>query len=216
MKIYIYFLLIMFMFIVIYEAFKKNNKYSPIKIKILCTIVLMGMLLRYLTMFLMFIVQNIRYLYLLKPLYFLNFICIPIIAFIIFYILVRNDKINFSYMFFISFLLVGFYIFFIYKYPITLKVDIYYGYFIEIMQVPYAYVIYMIFNMCAIIFAGNLYNKNVNRKGIVLVILSASILIIEAILSFIGKEIFLNIVLSDILWIISLNYLLGKLKKSGR
>lgn len=216
MKIYIYFLLIMFMFIVIYEAFKKNNKYSPIKIKILCTIVLMGMLLRYLTMFLMFIVQNIRYLYLLKPLYFLNFICIPIIAFIIFYILVRNDKINFSYMFFISFLLVGFYIFFIYKYPITLKVDIYYGYFIEIMQVPYAYVIYMIFNMCVIIFAGNLYNKNVNRKGIVLVILSASILIIEAILSFIGKEIFLNIVLSDILWIISLNYLLSKLKKSGR
>lgn len=213
MKIYIYFLLIMFMFIVIYEAFKKNNKYSPIKIKILCTIVLMGMLLRCLTMFLMFIVQNIRYLYLLKPLYFLNFICIPIIAFIIFYILVRNDKINFSYMFFISFLLVGFYVFFIYKYPITLKVDIYYGYFIEIMQVPYAYVIYMIFNMCAIIFAGNLYNKNVNRKGIVLVILSASILIIEAILSFIGKEIFLNIVLSDILWIISLNYLLSKLKK---
>lgn len=216
MKIYIYFLLIILMFIVIYEAFKRNNRYSPIKIKILCTIVLLGMLLRYLVMLLMFIVQNIKYLYLLKPLYFLNFICIPIIAFIIFYILIRNDKINFSYMFFISSLLVGFYIFFIYKYPITLKVDIYYGYFIEIMRMPYVYVIYMLFNVCAIIFAVNLYNKNVDKKGIVLITLSASVLIIEATLLFTGKEVFLNIVISDVLWILSLNYSLTKLKKSGR
>lgn len=216
MKIYIYFLLIIFMFIIIHEAFKRNNRHSPIKIKILCTIALIGMILRYLVMLLMFTVQNIRYLYLLKPLYFLNFICIPIIAIIIFYILMRNDKINFSYMFFISGLLVGFYIFFIYKYPITLKVDIHYGYFIEIMQIPYVYIIYMLFNVCAIIFAVNLYNKTVDKKGILLVIFSSSILIIEATSIFIGKKIFLNIILSDILWIISLNYLLSKLKKSGR
>lgn len=216
MKIYIYFSLIMFMFIVIYEAFQRNNKYSPVKIKILSTIVLMGMLLRYLVMLLMFMVQNIRYLYLFKPLYFLNFVCVPIIAFIIFYILMRNDKINFLYIFFISGLLVGFYIFFIYKYPITLKVDIYYGYFIEIMQIPYLYVIYMLFNVYAIIFVVNLYNKNVDKKGIGLVILSASVLIIESTLLFTGKEVFLNIVISDVLWILSLNYSLTKLKKSGR
>lgn len=216
MKIYIYFLLIMFMFVVIYEAFKRNNRHSPIKIKILCNIVLLGMLLRYLVMLLMFIVQNIRYLYLLKPLYFLNFICVPIIVFIIFYILMRNDRIKFSYIFFISALLIVLYSFFIYKYPINLKVDIYYGYFIEIMQIPYVYVIYMLFNVSAIIFAVNIYNKNVDKKGIALVTLSASVLIIEATLLFIGKEVFLNIVISDILWVISLNYSLSKLKKSGR
>ncbi|MCY6356830.1 hypothetical protein [Clostridium sp. ZS2-4] len=55
-----------------------------------------------------------------------------------------------------------------------------------------------------------------NKKGLSLVILSASILIIEAILIFVGKEVFLNIAISDILWIISLNYSVNKLKKSGR
>lgn len=128
----------------------------------------------------------------------------------------RNDRIKFSYIFFISALLIVLYSFFIYKYPINLKVDIYYGYFIEIMQIPYVYVIYMLFNVSAIIFAVNIYNKNVDKKGIALVTLSASVLIIEATLLFIGKEVFLNIVISDILWVISLNYSLSKLKKSGR
>ncbi|WP_268047926.1 hypothetical protein [Clostridium ganghwense] len=201
------------MLIVIYEVFKKNNKQSPTKIKILCTILLIGMTLRYLVMILMFLVQNMSYLYLLKPLYFFNFICIPIAAFITLYILIRNDKINFSYIFFISAVLAGIYIFFIYKYPVSLKVDRYNGYFMEIIQASYVYIAYMLVNVFLVILGVKFYKKNIDKKGIILFILSAIFLIIETMLFFIGKWIFVNIVISDILWMLTLNYVLSKLKK---
>lgn len=214
MKIYIYLILILFMLLIIYEGFRNNLKYAPSKIKMICIGIFTAMALRYTALLIFFIVRNIRYLYLVKPLYFLNFLCIPIGALITIYVLMRNDRIKFSYMFPLSAVLILFYGYLIYKCPVRLNTDIVYGYYMEFINSPYIYIGYMLINMFFIIFSVNIYNANIDKKGIMLVIISSILLIVEVIMYLIGKGIFTHLIIGDMLWMITLNYAILKLNRS--
>lgn len=216
MKIYIYFGLLIIVSVLIFRNLRINKVYSPFKIKVLCSCVLVGMLLRYISLFFMLIVQNIEYLYLLKSVYFLNFITIPITALIVLYIVIRRDKINFSYAFFISAIICVLYGLLIYIFSININTDFICGYYMNFINIEYVYVFYMIIFVVGIIVALNFYNKTIYKIGVILFIISSSALVIEFLFSLIGKGIFVTPVISDFLWMGSLNYALQKLNKSNK
>lgn len=206
-------MLILFMLLIIYEGFRNNLKYAPSKIKIICTGIFTAMALRYATLLIFFIVRNIKYLYLLKPIYFLNFLCIPIGALITIYILIRNDRIKFLYMFPLSAALILFYGYLIYKCPVKLNVDILYGYYMNFINSQYIYIGYMVINVLFIIFSINIYNGNIDKKGITFVLISSILLIVEAVMYLISKNIFVHLIIGDISWMITLKYAISKLNR---
>lgn len=216
MKIYIYLILLLFMLLLIYKGIRININYAPKKIKFICIGALIAMALRYVALIIFVIVRNIRYLYLLKHLYFLNLLCIPIGAFIIIYILLRNDRIKFLYMFPVSIILAVIYGFLIYRCPVRLEIDMLYGYYMEFIKNPYIYIGYMLINVLFIVLIINIYKSNMDKIGIVLVIISSTIVILETILYLIGGEIFVNLILGDILWMVTLDYAISKLKRRGK
>lgn len=214
MKFYMYFLLIVFLIIVVFENLRKNNKFSPFKIKLLCNIILIVMLIREITMLIMFAASNIVNLYLFKISYFLNIIYVPIIALIILYILFRSNKIKVFYIFLISIFLFCIYVYIMCISRTYIKLDVTYGYFMKIFKGEYIYILSIIFALCCIGISSFIYPKCIYKKGIIFLITTLIVFIIETLLYIIGKGIFVNIIISDILWAISLNYALSKLKKA--
>lgn len=204
------------MLLIIYESFSKNLKTAPSKIKIMCMFVFTGLTLRYLTLIIFFSVKNIIHLYFLKPLYFLNLLCVPIGAIITIYILMRNNKVKFSYTFPISGVLILIYSFIIYNCPIEIKLDNLFGYYIKFVKAPYIYIGYMILNVIFMVIVINIYRKTIDKKGICFAIISAIVLILETMFYLIESRIFVALILGDILWILTLDYGLAKLKKPGR
>lgn len=204
------------MLLIVYEGFSKNLKTAPSKIKIMCIFVFTGVALRYFTLIIFFGVKNIIHLYFLKPLYFLNLLCIPIGAIITIYILMRNNKIKFSYVFPISGVFILIYLFIIYKYPVEIRLDDLFGYYMKFVKTPYIYIGYMILNVIFMVVAINIYRKTLEKKGICFVIASAFIGILETMVYLIWGGVFISLILGDIFWILTLNYGLYKLKKPGR
>lgn len=216
LKSYIYLALLLFMILITYGGFKRMLKCAPAKMKVICAGVFIGVGIRYITLLAIFLINSLNYMYLAKPLYFLNFICIPIGALVTIYILIRDDRINFSYMFLISGIFIGFYGYLIYKYPIRVRVSNLYGYYMDFINAPYAYVIYMLLNVIFIILVIAYSNKSIYKTGVIFVVVSSLFLIIETMLNITGKGIFENIIISDILWMLTLNYGISRLKKPGR
>lgn len=214
MKFYIYFLLIIFLIIFVFENLRKNNKFSPFKIKILCNIVLTFMLIREITLLVMFVASNIANLYLFKVTYFLNIVYIPIIALIIIYILFRSNKIKVIYIFFTGAFLLGIYLYFMCTLGTYIKIDISCGYFMKLFKGEKIYILHIIFALFCIGAALIMYSKSIYKIGIILIITTCIVFIIETLFYVIGKGIFVNIIISDVFWSISLNYALSKLKKA--
>ncbi|KGM98864.1 hypothetical protein ADU90_10725 [Clostridium botulinum] len=216
MKGYIYLILLIFMLFIIYKGFKDNIKKSPHKIKIISSFVFIIMGIRYLTLSIFFFMGNIRYLYLLKGSYFLNFIGIPLIGLITIYIVMRDYKVKFSYIFPLTIILSIIYGFIIYKYPAIIKADILYGYYMHFEKIPYLYVMYMVINVLFIVITMNIYKSNLDKKNIVFIISSSVISILETMMFLIGYGIFTELIISDIVWILTLDYGISKLRRTGK
>ncbi|EDS78418.1 putative membrane protein [Clostridium botulinum C str. Eklund] len=216
MKGYIYLILLIFMLFIIYKGFKENLKKSPHKIKLICIFVFGIMFIRYLTLFGFFFVPNIRYLYLFKWNYFLNLLAIPIIGLIVIYIFKRDYKIKFSLIFPISIALSILYGFIVNTYNLIVKVDIIYGYYMRLENSAYIYIGYMLVNIILIIITINIYKSNLDKRGIIFVIVSSMITVLETLFFIIGKGIFIELIIGDVLWIFTLDYGVSKLKKPGK
>jgi hypothetical protein len=214
LRIYIYLISILVTLLIICEGLKDNFKYAPNRIKFICTGIFAAMLLRYGSIIIFTISEDMRYLYLLKPLYFLNFLCILIAALTSIYILMRNDKIKFLYMFPLSLILILIYGYLIYKYPARLGLNIIYGYHIEFIGNPYIYIGYMLMNVFFIILSMNIYRANIDKKGIIFIVSASIGTILETMLYVLGKGIFIHLIIGDLLWMVTLNYAISKLKKS--
>jgi len=208
-------ILILVTMLIIYKGFKNTIKYAPNRIKFICTGIFAAMFLRYCSILVLTISKDMRYLYLLKPIYFLNLLCILIAALTSMYILMRNDKIKFLYMFPLSLILVLIYGYLIYKYPARLSLDIIYGYYIEFIGNPYIYIGYMLMNVLFIILSMNIYRANIDKKGIIFIVSASIGIILETMLYVLGKEIFIHLIIGDLLWMITLNYAISKLNKSS-
>lgn len=211
---YIYLSLILLIFILIYSGIDCSLKFTPIKIKVLGTILLSLLGFRYIALLILLLTKNMRYLYLLKPLIFLNLLCIPILAFLSLYILARNDKIKFNYVFVILSILLAAYGFIIVVLPSSIYSLGSMGYYMTIESGTIVYGVYLLINTILFLYSITLLGrKNINKPGIVIFLISALITIIELITRSSNINILPSLIIGDVLWIIVINFALYRFKK---
>jgi hypothetical protein len=188
--------------------------FSPLKIKILASISYIGLLLRYIILLIFDLVRSSLYLYLLKPIYFLNLAFIPVIGFITYYIFSRKDKFHFNIFFPLSIVVFIFYATSIYFFPSRIAISNLYTYII-LFQKPLAiYTAYMIINLFYLVASIMLLsNENSNKLGAYMMIFASFLTILETVLYLARINLLPENIASDIFWVISLNYSISKFKK---
>lgn len=200
----------------IYTSYKGIviSQKAPLKIRLLSSIGTIGMLLRSLAIFILCVFENLAYLYVLKPLVYLDLICIPIIVFISLLVLARNNKIKFSYVFIICFSLVIFYIGFILKFDTKIITTEYFGYIFKIINGELLkYIILGFYTLCLFLCIVLFKNKNDNRKIIVFAFIISFICILEVLMSIVGEAFIPNLLIGQCFWLTMIDYILYKIKK---
>jgi hypothetical protein len=211
---YFYVTLLLLVFILLYYGISYSLKFAPLKIKILSLSALSLVSLRYAALIILLFSANIKNLYLLKPFTFLNLLTIPVLASAAIYVLFRNDKIKFNYCLILSGVLFSCYIFLISKFSVNIEIFRNLGYIMYFNNKNIQYGIYLIINtlflFAAIIFMEN---KNTNKLGVRMIIASSAAVIIETLLEASGITLFPTVLFGDILWVITIDYALSKLRK---
>lgn len=211
---YIYLSLLLLAFILIYYGIEWCIRHAPVRIKLLGTTLIAVLTFRYIGLLILLIIKNIKYLYLLKPLIFLNFLCIPVLAFISLYILARNDNIKFSYGFIILGILLTTYILAMTFIPIDIISQGSLGYVITIEKSKILFGTYLIINTIVFLYTLLLLeHKSVNRLGIILIIAASAVTILEIIFSSLFGNILPSIIISDIMWLLTINFALYRFKR---
>lgn len=209
----IYFLLLLMMALLLYEGIFSSFVYAPKKIKILSSIALILMSFRYITLIILFIMENQSYLYFLKPAVFTNLLCIPICGILSVSIFGRENKIKFKKISLVFVMLCIAYIIFIYKSPVNINISNLSGYTMEFQLQPYCYIILLIINTIFAVKGIELFNKAYSNKlGALLIITSSSVTLISVLLTSINAN-FAWLLLGDISWIVTIDYALIKLKR---
>ena len=96
---YIFLLLIIFLYIVL---FNKNFKYSPKKIKIYMSVLIVLEFLKNITLLILCVVKKANVVLMIKNLVFLEYVTIPLMAVAVTYIFMRSEKIKFLWSYFIG------------------------------------------------------------------------------------------------------------------
>ncbi|MCB2292885.1 hypothetical protein LGK95_04945 [Clostridium algoriphilum] len=209
----IYFTLLSIMVFLLYEGIISSLFYAPKKIKIISVIALILMSFRYIALIILLIVKNQNYLYLLKPVVYTNFLCIPICGILSVFIFARNNKIKLRKILLICAMLCIAYFIVVYKSSADIIISNICGYTITLKLIDYCNVTLLIFNSVFIIKGIGLFNKTYSNKlGALLIIISSSITLISVLLTLINTN-FAWLILGDISWILTLNYGLIKLKR---
>lgn len=207
--IFIIFIVLLLMFEALYIS-----KFLPTKIRVAAGIVILTMIMRHLSLLILSLEYNIKYLYMLKPFFFLNFFSVPLLTLIVLYIFIRKDNINFSYIFIIGAVIMSLYGIIMYKCTAVIQGNNMYGYTIYFAKDIYLYWIFVVVNTITLFLSIALVkNKNVNRIGITLVIIASLTTIVELILWIIGMKILQESVIGDMLWAVTIVYALNKIKK---
>lgn len=141
-QFYIYFPMLIFIFILWLRDLNLSFS-APVKIKTLSIITLSILITRYIVLFILCLAENIKLLYFLKPFYFANFIAVPVLILCTIYIIFKNNKINFLYVFLLEFIVLMAYIITLYYFNIVIKVDSSIG-FIMLFNNESAYYLYLI------------------------------------------------------------------------
>ncbi len=211
---FLYLTLLLLMFLLIYFGVNLSFKFAPNKIRVLSLLALITISFRYIALIIFLITGNIKNLYLLKPLMFLNLVCLPVLAMISLYICARNDIIKFNYCIIVSVILLAAYIAAIIKLPMSIEMYGNLGYIMRFNSELLVYGVYLIINTI-LLFIAVLFldNKNSNRLGILLILASAFVVIVELLAKGVGVIILPAVLFGDIIWIITADYTLYKLKK---
>lgn len=213
-EIYIYAVLLLVMFALIFCMFFISKK-LPVKIRVASVILAILFTLRYAALSIMFLSKNIEYLYMLKPVYFLNLITMPVAAFMLLYIFLRMEKINFSYIFLILGMLFALYYAVIVISPANIYPLIKCGYSMQLGATQAIPWIYLVFDT-ALMFLGIIIiqdKKNINRKGMLIFIIAAASTAAEIALQMISIRPFTEYVFGDIMWALALYYSFLSIKK---
>lgn len=211
--IYISLLLITIAFILICLHL---SRWSPLKIKIITIFIAAAMMLRYISLLILSLSYNIKYLYLLKPAFFLNLIVVPILALTVLYIFIRIDNVNFSYIFILTAALIFLYSMVIYKCPSIVELTGENGYTLLFAESAYVYWTYIGLNTIVLFVAiALIIKKAISKIGTAFIIMSSFGTILEVILWFIGIKILQESIIGDMLWIVTLVYVLNKVSKRG-
>ncbi|AKA70988.1 hypothetical protein [Clostridium scatologenes] len=215
LKFYIYISLLLIIIMLLFKCFYLDL-YSPKKVKTIALITILVMGLRYAVLLTLFLVSNIKYLYLLKPLFFMNLIGVPLIILIVLYIFMKGHIINFSYIFIIAGVVIALYISMMLKCTCFLQSSNNLGYTMVFSQDTYIYWVYIGINTITLFLAISFINKTyTNRIGMSIVILASIVTIIEYIVWITGIVLITENIIGDMLWIIALMYALNRVKKKA-
>ncbi|MBU3159900.1 hypothetical protein KPL37_09060 [Clostridium frigoris] len=209
----VYFLLLFVMTLLLYEGIICSLYYAPRKIKIISFVVLTLMTLRYIALLILLIVKDQNYLYMLKPLIYTNFLCIPICGIISAFIFARKNKIKLKRILLMFLILCLAYCIVMYNSNTNIAISNLYGHTIKLQLEDYFYYTSLIINSILIIVGINLFNRRYSNKlGAVLIVISASITLIAVLLASVNTS-FNFLVLGDISWVLTMNYALMKVKR---
>lgn len=205
-------LLLIVMLLIIYILLIMNK--LPFKIRVSVIAVFLTFFMRYISLFVMLMAVNIRYLYVVKPLYFLNLIYMPIAALVLFYIFLRSDRLNFSYIFLICGILCVLYYALMVMSVCYIHPSLYFGY---VMDLGNGYIInwvYVLVNTFILfVSALSLSRKEAIRFGLVFMIIASLISIIESISVLTCLNLYPSFIISDLIWIMCFVYGIRKIKR---
>lgn len=213
MQVYVYLVLLLLMIILSIEAIHKSFKKAPPKIKIFTLIIMVMICLRYIALTLMFILQNLNYMYITKYALVLNFVYIPSLTILCLYVFLRKDGLNFSYVFLVLLIFSAIYIAITALVPVSFRISNIFGYVME-----YAFegwidlALILIVSILIFISIASYGGKNSIREGMMLIIISLTVVAVEQILKLKGVEIAYNNIAGELMLISTLNYALYRFK----
>ncbi len=212
MEGYIYIVCLLLMFIVLYLGVTQVFSYAPIKIKSICIITFLLVLLRYSTLLIFLLFDNIRHVYILKHLTFLNIIYIPLLIFISFYIGYRNSKMNIGYFYYIFYIAIIFYGISIFKIPIQTYISPVYGYNLIMLSIL-PYIVLITINVFMFIVLVKVYKYPYCIKvSILYQCLSSIFMVITICIALMNVEFMGIIIIAELMWMATLNYNLKRFK----
>ncbi len=214
---YIYLACILGMIMLIYEGITTSISYAPGKIKHITVIALILVLLRYISLLLLYLNQRVLYVYLLKPIMFLEIVYLPVIGFICIYIFSRNDKIKLNYFYFISTMFLIVYLFIAVKAPIKTTLSEFYGYTIILEKDYNMYLMLCIINTICFVMGIRAYGyKYSNKLGSLLILISSLLTLASVLLAIVDMRFFGAKLVGEILWVITMIYGLRKFKQNHK
>lgn len=212
---YVYIFIEMMLILITLKAADTGIKYAPGKIKVLSMSIIILWFLRFAANIFLFLSKNIIYLYILKFFSLVNLATIPITALLCLYIFYRNNEIKFDYLILISVTVLLLYVFVIFKMNYNIKRTESFGYIISFQNwilIDFSVIIIAsVIMLCALIILGG---KLVNSGGISLIIAASAVTIIELVLKLLGIQVLPNLVVSDVVWVLTLVYAISAVKKS--
>lgn len=128
MNIYIYLFLILTMMFLIYEAVTLSIEYCPVKIKEVLTISFILLIIRIISLLILLLADNMKSVYLMKNLVFLNIIYVPINIYTCLYIFYRNTRMNIKWFYGVFIVGIVVYLACIFKIPMEYYISLSYGY----------------------------------------------------------------------------------------
>lgn len=138
MNIYIYLSLLLILVFLSYEVITSTIKYCPIKIKEAVILPLILIFFRIGSLLVLLLVDDIKFVYIVRNFTFLNIIYIPMVIFLSVYVFYRNTKININWFYGIFFIGATGYIFCVFAYPMEYYISMSYGYNVVFnSQLPY-------------------------------------------------------------------------------
>lgn len=209
MAVYIYLFMLLLIIYLCCSAILKSFK-CPIKIKIIGICILSVLILKYISLFILFLVKNIAYTYFLKYVVLLNIICVPALFILMLLIFIRSKKLNISYIIGAILVFVILYLYVVIKMPgvIIPASDYGFGYVISFgFYKPYILFVYIIVYIFILTLCGFFMGKPyANKKGISLLMMSLLVNLIEKIVLLIGTMIMPEYLLGEIICLICVHY----------
>ncbi|MBS5822900.1 MAG: hypothetical protein KID00_03400 [Clostridium argentinense] len=203
------------MIMLIYEGVTTATSYAPKRIKNMTVITLILVLSKYISLLLLYLNQKVPYIYLLKPIIFLEIVYLPVIGFICIYIFSRNNKIKLNYFYIISTIFLLIYFFITIKAPIKTVLSQLYGYTIILEKDYNMYLILCIINTIYFVMGIKAYKyKYSNKIGALFIIISSIVTITSVLLTVVDIRFFGAKLIGEILWALTIIYGLRKFKQS--
>lgn len=213
MNLAYYILLLLIIFLIIF-LMKKNLKVSPKKIKAYIAVVMSFFILRYIGLFLLCIMKDGRFVYMLKPLLFLNHLAIPLMILALTYVYLRWDKLSFNINYIIALILAILYGASIFAMKGKVIFNPTYGYLIKIYNETALFLGSLVIIGCLLIYCVYFLDKpNNNKKGMIYLIIASVVVIIENILYLGGLTLFPYPIFGDGIFLIIMSFAMNTFKK---
>lgn len=201
---YIYLSLLLLIIFFIVFLIIKNQKESPIKIKIFLNIIFLVLLIKNLVLFLNTVIDNQGISYLLRNCVFLDFIAIPMISVAMLYIFLRQEKLKFDYNYIYLVIMSLTYIISMIYCSKKIGIDSKLGFIILFENPMIPYLVYLIIlSTISVVTLWFLDKPNNNKKGMSLLLLSICMYIMEFILIIGGMHIFRYVLVSEVFILIT-------------